>query len=68
MIEKRDSKIENVVLVGVITKEQNEERMMVNNRCFIIIKILGINIVILKLTNNLKNQKTINKNLFFIIP
>ena len=26
MIEKRDSKIENVVLVGVITKEQNEEK------------------------------------------
>jgi len=26
MIEKRDSKIENVVLVGVITKEQNEDK------------------------------------------
>ena len=26
MIEKRDSKIENVVLVGVITREQNEEK------------------------------------------
>jgi len=26
MIEKRDSKIENVVLVGIITKEQNEEK------------------------------------------
>ncbi len=26
MIEKRDSNIENVVLVGVITKEQNEEK------------------------------------------
>ncbi len=26
MLEKRDSKIENVVLVGVITKEQNEEK------------------------------------------
>ena len=26
MLEKRDSKIENVVLVGVITQEQNEEK------------------------------------------
>ena len=41
MIEKRDSNIENVVLVGVITKEQDEEKSKELKRVIAVMKNKG---------------------------